>query len=591
MDHNACLPVHGPEDLSRPYNSLNAGKLKRVLETPETSYPSRYSIPAFSPRTSMIEESIRDNESNVGSTDHEQESGYEKSTVESLLDKHIECLGLQPENIQKPLEDPKSLKDDATEASASSTSKDENTVRITLDSAHECWFRAQTTSSPNATATANSEQRSLIPTKVFSPDASKILRATAAQSGPCVSKVLLHDSSGMPSVGWTTLASTSNLSLDDLPLSQCAIRSSQPDRENLPTEAEVKQLSTSQMSPSTSSCWSGDSADLYNWNDDVPTKQRPRQRGLNRQISQHRRMRMRLKLKRNSQSRSRICASERSSARESFNIVRAPSQDRVNIPEPLAEQKVDVLESHDTFNVKNCSEHIAGTALPQQASSMHPLGTSPDIPTRRSSIVASAAQRVKRGVDVARKMSVKTVRSHCSNASIVEPLNSTRLSAVAPHLDAPDLGPLLTPGSMSLNMNFAFPPAAITAPAGLRATQSFFSDDSSAIQNHRGSLRRRFNLPSLRSVLPSSPRAHSMVSVPGRNNQYAQSRLHQSCHLQGLKQEDDGCDLYGTAGMSDFAYCRRKILERVKDWWKRQCMQRKLGLKRGKGDRKLSQDH
>jgi hypothetical protein len=588
LDENGCSPVRGPKELPRSYNSLNVGKLKRVLESPETSYPARYSIPAFSPRNSMIAASSQDNES-VGSADHEQGSGCEKSTVESLLDKHIDCLGLRPETASEPLKDQKVLGDDDTQASMASTSRDEDTIKITLRRASPSRLRAQTVSSPNESGTASSQQN-LVPRKLFSPDDLKEARLAAAQSNPCISKHSLHGSSGRQSLGWEILASTSHIPLDDPRPSQRAIEQPQPEPEEESLKGEGKQLAATRFSPSASSRWSGKSDDLYNWNDEVSPKLRSRQRALERQISQRRRTRMRLKLKRNSQSHGRICASELSSAHGSFHTARAPSQDRISVLEPLARQDTGTIESHPTVDAGTHSQHTAQNAPSQQASKLSPQVTTPDTPKARSSVVAIATQRVKKSVDVARKMSVKTMRSHRSNVSIVEPLNSTRLSAVAPHLKPPDLGPPLTPMSMSLNMEFAFPPAAVTRPAGLRATQSFFSDDSSAVQNHRGSLRKRFNLPSLRSVLPSSPRAHSMISVPGRSNQAGPSRLHQSCHLQGLKQqeEEEDYDLYGTPGMSDFAYCRRRMLERVKGWWRRQCVQRKLGLRRRRGEQDVS---
>jgi hypothetical protein len=591
LDENGRLPDHDPKVLPRSYNSLNVGKLKRVLESPETCYPARYSIPAFSPRNSIIAASSRDNES-VGSADHEQGSGCGKSTVESLLDKHIDCLGLQAETTTEPLDDHKVLAADDARASMASTCRDEDTVKIAVRPTTQPRLRAQTISSSNDSRAASS-QPNLVPMRLFSRDELQEARLAPAQSDPSKS---LHGSSAEPSVGWDILASKSHISSDSRRPGECAIGHSPPEAEKASLKGEGRQVPTTRFSPSTSSRWSGHSGDQYNRNDDVSPKSRSRHRALERQISQRRKTRMRLKLKRSSQSQGRICASELSSAHGSFYTARAPSHDRVSVLGPLASQVAGTIESHatvDAATIKICpavEAEAVQNAPPQQASKPNWPVTSPETPKGRSGVVAIATQRVKKSVDMARKMSVKTVRSHRSNISVMEPLNSTRLSTVAPHLKPPDLGPPLTPMSMSLNMNFAFPPAAVTRPAGLRATQSFFSDDSSAVQNNRGSLRKRFNLPSLRSVLPSSPRAHSMISVTGRSKQAGPSRLHQSCHLQGLKQQEEveEHDLDGTQGMSDFAYCRRRMLERVKCWWRRQCVQRKLGRKRGRGGQDLS---
>lgn len=577
LEENDFLLAHDHQDVSRSYKSPSAGRLKMVLETSVTSYAARYSIPAFSPRNSMIAESTKDN---LGSTGHEQGSPCEKSTVESLLDKHIECLGLQPELISEPPEH----KDDVSQASAITASKDESTIKIIVNPLPRPLKRAQTINSPNVSITESSGQRKLVPKSLFTPNCVAQPRLATAQSSPCVPKLTLHGSSCRPSFGWNTLASTSNISWDDPILCQQVTTQPEPDREEKLSAEGTRQFPMALLGASGSSRWSGDSEDLYDWGDRSSPQQRTRQRALERQISQRRRTRTRLKLKRNSRSQGRICASEISSAHGSFHTARAPSQDRIGTRKSLDEQKITTVESHNTAGADYDSEHSARNASAQQATRCDLPATSPHMPNRRSSVVAIATQRVKQSVDIARKMSVKTIRSHRSNASVVEPLNSTRMSAVAPHLQAPDLGPPLTPMSMSLNMNFAFPPAGVTAPAGLRATQSFFSDDSSAVQHHRGSLRKRFNLPSLRSVLPSSPRTHSVINVPGRQDQAVPSRLHQSCHMQGLKQQDEEYEFDGTAGMSDFAYCRRKMLDRVKGWWRRRCVQRKLGLKRKKGE-------
>lgn len=588
VDDNACSPVRGPRVLARSCASLNAGKLKSVLESPESSYHAHFSIPPFSPRNSMIAESTRDNDSNGGSVDQEQGSGCEKSTVESLLDRHIECLGLQPETVLDPVENQRMLDGGSTRASTVSTRKEESTVKVTLAPLPKCRLRAQTVSSANASITAGSEQKILIPRRLFSPDALRNPGLAAAQSSPCVSQPSFHNSSGRPSIGWKTLASTSNISSSNPWGSQGTIKSPQFKDADASSKVEVKPLTMGPLSPSTPSCWSANSEDLYNWNDDASFKRRPRSWVLERQTSERRRMRTRLKLKRNSQSQGKICASEFSSVHESFHTARTNSHDRVGVFEPVSKQTITTFESQETMTVGSSSKDATQIAPSQQMPKSHPPATSPNIPSRRSSVVAIATQRVKQGVDMVRKMSVRTARSHHSNASIIEPLNSTRLSAMAPHLGSPDLGPPLTP--MSLNMNFAFPPTPVAAPPGLRTTQSFFSDDSSAVQNHRGSLRKRFNLPSLRSVLPSSPRTHSVVSAPGKNNGAANSRLHQSCQMQGLKhEEEEECDMYGTVGMSEFAYCRRRMLERVKGWWRRQCVQRKLGSMRRRAERGFSQ--
>lgn len=568
-----CWQVNSSPRLSRSFSNLNTGKLKRVAESSEMNYPARYSIPPFSPRNSLIAESGRDNESNVGSTDQEQCSRCEKSTIESLLDKHIECLGLQPEIAPGPVENSGAVVDDGIQASTISTSN-ESTIKIAVVPGEESWAGTQNANHTNAGTISRPAEHGVVP---------KRPRLAAAHSSPCVSKLFIPNSSDRPSLGWNTLASTSKLSSARRSLSEHITSTAQRVEASSSGEA-VKQLGMSRLSPSASSYWSGNSADVYDWSDEVPLKQRSHQQASERQVSQRRKMRMRLKLKRNSQSQGKLCESDLSSERESFHTARAPSQrEQVSKHDSSGNHNPAKLEIQGAVNFRSQLGHTSQQHSVEQRLQSNLPPTSPVIPNRRSSVVGVATYRVKHSIDMARKMSVKTTRSHRSNVSIVEPLNSSRVSALAPHLATPDLGPSLTP--MSLNMNFAFPPANGMTAQGLRATQSFFSDDSSAVRNPRSSLRKRFNLPSLRSVLPSSPRAHSMANIPGRSNETAQARLHHSCQMQGLKQKEEEQELNGTVGMSEFAYCKRKMLERVKGWWRRrQCVQRKLGLKRRRGE-------
>jgi hypothetical protein len=70
-----------------------------------------------------------------------------------------------------------------------------------------------------------------------------------------------------------------------------------------------------------------------------------------------------------------------------------------------------------------------------------------------------------------------------------------------------------------------------------------------------------------------------------RNNVAESSQPRQN---RGDRGEEEERELYGTVGMTDFAYCKRKMIERLKDWWKRHSMQRKLGLRRKKSSKNIN---
>jgi hypothetical protein len=587
MEDSGCSPSYSPATISKSDNSLNIGKLRPAWENSEASYPARYSIPSFSPRNSVIAESARGNESHGGGSDQEQGSGCEKSTVESLLDKHIQCLDLQPETRSELFFVHNFSDNGDTPGSTVSTSRGESTMKITAASAPKRWPLALTISSASASTTASPEGQTLVPRRCFSPAGHTRPRPVVAQLGPCVSRASPHSSSSRQSFGWNTLALTSELSTPIPALSQCPVKGKSAPEEDAPSNAEARESSTSPVSSSLPSFGSGDSESLYNWNNSGLSKRRSVLRALERQISYHRRMRMRLKLKRNSRSQDRIYASEYSLDPSNFHTTRASSRDWASVLEPSFEQHATALDSHGAVNTVRSPEHASSYSLTEHTSRSDRPAMSLDVPNRRSSVVATGSRQVKHSIDMTRKMSRRVIRSQHSNASAGDPLNTPRLSAVAPHLATPYQG--RPPKPMSLNLDFAFPPVPIIAPPGLGATQSFFSDDSSAVQNPRRSLRKRFNLTGLRSVLPSSPGIHSAANALGEKPEAGHRWFHPSGQMRGPRREDEKSHLDGTVGMSEFAYCRRKMLERVKGWWRRHKMQGKLGLKREKGERKPRQ--
>jgi hypothetical protein len=586
MEDSGFSPSYSPATISKSDNSLNIGKLRPALENSEASCPARYSIPSFSPRNSVIAESARGNESHGAGSDHEQGSGCERSTVESLLDKHIQCLDLQPQT-RSELFFVHNFSDSGDTPGSTVSSRGESTMKITAAPTPKRWPLALTISSAGASTTASPEGQTLVPGRCFTPAGHTRPRPVVAQPGPCVSRASSHSSSIRQSFGWNTLASTSKLSTPIPALSQCPVEDKSAPHEDAPSIAEAGESSTSPVSSSLPSFGSGGSESLYNWNNSGLSKRRSVLRALERQISYHRRMRMRLKLKRKSRSQDRIYASEYSLDPGNFHMTRRSSRDWASVLEPSFEQHTTALDSHGAVNTVRSPGHASSYSLTEHTSRSDWPAMSLDVPNRRSSVVATGSRQVKHSIDMTRKMSRRAIRSQHSNASAGEPPNTPRLSAVAPHLATPYQGRPLKP--MSLNLDFAFPPVPIIAPPGLGTAQSFFSDDSSAVQNPRRSLRKRFNLTGLRSVLPSSPGIHSAANAPGGKPEAGHTWFHPSDQMRGLSREDEESHLDGTVGMSEFAYCRRKMLERVKGWWRRHTTQGKLGLKREKGERKPRQ--
>jgi hypothetical protein len=592
--------------ISRPYNSMNFARLKRVAELPESTYPARFSIPPYSPRRSTIAEGTNEDDADgdglgLQDTNSSQATSNAESTVESLLDKHIQCLGLQPDVSEV---DPGPANGQKNKSGSLTASGTESTVKVS-DHDKQHWYekpRPRTVSSAYPSTLASPERELLVPKKLFSNKLyltalSASSQLTSARSLPCMSSAASLDrTANRPSTGWHTLASTTQL-LSPTTLSGFEANSSKNLQDQSPDtrKYKIRRRSRGPLSPSASSCRPQELDDIYDWDDDASLqKKKWRNECLARQASERRKVRVRLKLKRSSMGQSKLGDSENSNTKASSYT--APAN--IDVVEPVFEDDFrDVKQPVELPAYEAGAQALKGSDQGSdcELAAVHGQRTSgsPEIPYRWSSIVAIAPEVVGPSTDICRLTSIRTACSHRSHGSLAEPNNSTRLSAQiprlsiqAPRLASPDLAPSLS--SLNLDMSVRYPDMIASPRPVLRETRSFFSDDSSAIHKQRGSLRNRFNLHSLRSVLPSSPRRTMIsdgVDTTPRSNV---TEAHQPRQIRGNSGEEEERDLYGTVGMTDFAYRKRKIIERLKDWWKRHSMQRKLGLKRKKSSKNIA---
>jgi hypothetical protein len=594
--------------VSRSYNSLNFARLKRVVELPESTYPARFSIPPYSPRRSTIAEGTDEDDADVcGVQDRNssQATSNAKSTVELLLENHIQCLGLQPGVSDAYSSAEKAQENEGESLTASGT---ESTVKISdYDKLH--WHekpRPKTASSAYPSTLASPEREFLVPKKLFSnkfyPTApSGGPKLTSAYSLPCMSEATSPDqTANRPSTGWYTLASTMQLLSSPLtsPLTRTGLEANlgtNPSEQSPDARKyKIRRRSKATLSPSASSCRSQELDGIYDWDDDAAFQKKRRNEYLARQASERRKVRVRLKLKRSSMSQGKLGNSEISRNQASSDIAPANIDGGEGVPEerPRGLKPPVELPAYDTraqaLATSDQTSDCGMTTVQVQRTA-----GSPDIPHRWSSIVAIAPEVVRPSIDIRRLASIRTARSHRSHVSLAEPINSTRLSvqtprlsSQAPHFAAPDLAPSLS--SLNLDMSVRYPDMIASPRPVLRETRSFFSDDSSAVHKHMGSLRDRFHLHSLRSVLPSSPRGTMVSDGADMTPRSNVTKAHQSHQIRGHSGEEEERDLYGTIGMTDFAYRKRRMIERLKDWWKRHSMQRKLGLKRKKSSKNIA---
>ena len=589
----------------RSCNKLKIAILNRVVESPESTGPARFPIPPYSPRRSIIEEGTDEDDIDEGGhydTNSSQTTGNAKSTVESLLDNHIPCLGLQREVFN---DSPGAEDDHKNQAESLKASGTESTVKL---SAHEKrhWHerpRPKTASSACQSTLASPERELLIPNKLFSnkiyPIASSgSARPTSTHSMPCISDTASPERTGnRPSTGWYTLASTSQL-LSSPPTRlgfETSFGKSLQEQSANARNYKVRRQSGVTLSPSSSSCRSQNLNETYDCDEGAAPRKRRRNEYLAGKASERRKIRLRLKLKRNSTSQGQLANRETSSGSQSTlpaasgqtNVGEVVPQEHSRDMRQLVELPAHGLRTHTPVTIDQASEGGIATIHSQTTS-----GT-PEIPHRWSSIVAIAPEVVRPSMEIHRLTSIRTARSHQSNASLAEPINSTRLSAQIPrlgnqtsHVAAADLAPSLS--ALNLDMSVRYPHMTARPRPVLRETRSFFSDDSSAIHQQRGSLRDRFHFHNFRSVLPSSPRATMMSDGDDMTPRSNVFKPRQSRQTRGHNGEEEERDLYGTVGMTDFAYRKRKVIERLKDWWNKHCIQKRLGLKRKKSSKNMA---
>ena len=569
----------------QPFHSINFVKLKQVEEIPEIpQLPQRFSIPPFLAPTGKVSSSTEsDRPSGQSSRDagSTPNTNHEKSTIESLLDRHIECLGLKPEFklVQKS-------SDGGTFDSVADESKD-STPRL---SDFQAGKKSQSTNNAIVTSrTTNSlDSSSLVPKRLFANEIERCGNLPSALSVPCVSHASeTSHSKSRPSTGWMTLASSSgltSLSLKDQPTHLMRLGSG-------PSSSQIvideKRLSTKSASPSGSSEWSGNTADLYDWNDDASVQKKLRSTLTARQMSQRRKMRLRLKLRRDSLSQGKL--SQASSAQASFHTARIISPTSAK---DLQDDKT-TLDSKPALAVPTTIlDHLiaAETGLQERA-------TSPEIPKRQSSNFTPAEIRSIPTIARPRKLSMNTIRSHRSNMSIVEPINTSRQSLVAPRLELPDVGPpLIMP---DLNMDHKYPEMSGSRRPLLREARSFFSDDSSNLHDYAASIRRRFNFANLKNVIPLTPRRAASTHAPHHIVESGQSKSQHSCQTIPLEMNTPGKGDASIAGVSEFSHRRRKMISKIKEWlklhgvtrrrsmWKNEVVTHRMGSEREESKRRF----
>lgn len=505
---------------------------------------------------------------------------HEKSTVESLLDRHIECLGL--DESYSPFETDEGHVTTVMNVPERSTRSTFGLTSFPPSATSQARVRPSTSSSQQHTSLASSERRRLMPRRLFASMDARLPPGTLL--GDLSTPVSLISSTTsrnhLRSSGWQTLPSTVGHTSEELAKSGSLTSGDLGDLDSdpPPRRFKVNRRSGLTISPSMPSELSRVTEVDSDTGDKDFSHRRSKSDLLARQVS-HQRRRMRILLK--TQHKFAITdqvtpIKEASHASEDVAEATGPDESWTTEESNIESPMVSPVFGYAELSAESM------TANPATETTLPSVLMSSSYPTRWASVMAAMPQPVKKGIELVRKASARTVGSHKSNISIIAPMNSTRHNTNMPHISsvpqlaAPEFGPPLTSSELNLALRFPGLPPPIRPP--LHKVQSFLSDNSSSLLPSSAH-KKRFDIHSLRSGVTKSSGVLRHRHQPQIHSHSEGLRPSQSWQLKGQKSfehpQSSGGD---TIAMSDFQYRKRKVLERLKDWWKRQCMQRTLAI-------------
>ena len=498
-----------------------------------------------------------------------QVTSHDSSSITSLLDRHMECLGLQADvNMSEDVTGSECCQKDRL----SSAEDNINLTDLLATAPPSEKGRPMTSSSCRHPSLAPFERQRLRPRRLFASMDDGIPKMITERSTSAFAIVSENKSrTSRPSYGWQTLPSMSRLlpkhctTLPSLTSGELADVDT-PEQER---KFKVRRRSNLSMSASEPSHLSESASSIPTLKQSNTLHRKSKRTVLASQDShRRRRLRIRLQLKTKSETISDLAVD---------GLIEVESKTDA---EPVSPEKASTCQSRAQLLADCYADLSWETITPSKTAS--PAAESPVLPTRGSSILATMPKPIEKKAVLSPEASLRTVKSGRRNTSIIEPVNATRLNGPSPPLETiprlatPQFGPDLTSSELNLSLPYSeIPPP--TRPA-LRETKSFFLDDNST-QRQRTSIRQKLHLHSLRRVLPGSAGHNSSASSLNGAN----VKVSHSCRLRGRNLGKDEPSLPpDTVGMSEFAYRTRSVLERLKDWWRRQC---RLRIHTKKGER------
>lgn len=574
VDHNAAIIESYSSE--HPMSHIFT-KLDRVEEvcgpgrTPSTTTPDAVSTGETFRKAAIYNSrptSIRDRWSGVTS--------HDKSTVDSLLDRHIECLGLRPG--ETTASNSSVLRAETSHKLEHIPELDIPIVSSTIPSSNQ-ERRLPTGESDRPTSLSTSAQLKLKPRRLFasaSTDRTPKFPLASSESDPRFS-LAWTDERATPSYGWLPLPSESNLNIEAEQSRQTLLSGDYADVESghsfgRPNMRRHSSPSTTPMSKAKTAALA--SVDQTNASD---TNKTPCRRSKSDAVARletlkHRKLKIHFK--------------------SHFGRVDSPTSDEwASTDDRSGHNETELprlgLSRVPISAVDGFAELSGGSANASQVSLTSILNSqNAGSPDTWSGIVAAMPLPTRKPTGLRRKESANTIRSHDSKRTIVEPVNTSRVSSrgmsheirtknSAPRLSTPAFRPAMRVSQFDLAAEYQMKSS--------RHKQSSFWEPKellkkSPVKYCGQSMRPRRRFDSLRQVMPSSIRSFTFPPQRAADHQHQHVSVAHACREGRPVSYVEQPSFPETVAMSDLAYRKHKLLEKLKEWLR--CGRRALGPRR-----------
>lgn len=500
-------------------------------------------------------------------------TSHDQSTVESLLERHIECLGLKPEVVDTF--DPAICKGDSD-----SFKQDQDVSRSeppSIGKPCDGNTSANIVTLCSPTSLTSSDHKRLIPERLFAntKDGARTNFPLASSESDATFSLSWTDDKVRPSYGWLTLPSESNLNLEAGNRRQTLTSGEYADVESNQTDRSCKQRKQSNTDLTRFSRLKTQATQSANRsNDKLPISNGLSEEEPFLRSKSERRRKIRIHLKAGSR------------------VADKPTSDEWTSTDARTTQTVTETRELGCFSAPVSAidgfAELSGESVTASQKSLTSMINAPfeHAPQSWSSIAIALPIPPKRPTIGGHMNSVRTVDSDRSKKGVVEPINSCRTGVqrrsrelhsqdVIPQLAHPDLGPVMRASQFDLSLECermaqSYKKSSFYEPNELLQPQPERRRRNRMRTRARFHSFRQFMPPSIRSFTFSPPSSHIHQRLPT-------NQVFRVDHNRPLGEQPEFAE---TVATSDFTYHKHKLVRKLKEWCRKRCTPTSLATRR-----------